>query len=185
MTLPIAELITQAKAIRVEVAQTFGDLSLQQLNWKAEDKKWSIAQCLDHLIVTNELYFKILRAVADGTYQGSWWARINPFAGRIGKMMINSLGPELKQTMQSPPSFRPQASDLPADMVARFDQHQGELLGLLEGFAATGVPQLNVVSPASGMITFPLADALTVIIVHEQRHLQQAKQVLAQQGLVA
>ena len=29
-------------------------LNSSQLNWKPADKKWSIAQCLDHLIVSNE-----------------------------------------------------------------------------------------------------------------------------------
>ncbi|GMU95345.1 DinB family protein [Ignavibacterium album] len=32
-------------------------LSENELNWKATSETWSIAECIDHLAVTNKLYF--------------------------------------------------------------------------------------------------------------------------------
>jgi len=31
--------------------ETFGDLNIEQLNWKPDAEKWSIAQNIDHLIM--------------------------------------------------------------------------------------------------------------------------------------
>jgi uncharacterized damage-inducible protein DinB len=35
----------------------FKSLSEDQINWKLSAESWSIAECVDHLIVTNKLYF--------------------------------------------------------------------------------------------------------------------------------
>ena len=37
----------------------FGSLTNEQLNWKPNSTVWSIAQNLDHLIVTNESYYPV------------------------------------------------------------------------------------------------------------------------------
>ena len=36
----------------------FKTLSESQINWKPSPENWSIAECVDHLIVTNKLYLK-------------------------------------------------------------------------------------------------------------------------------
>ena len=42
-----------------EYQRDLGQLSSTQLNWKPDPKSWSVGQCIDHVIVTNELYFSI------------------------------------------------------------------------------------------------------------------------------
>ena len=50
----------------VEAQKTFGDLSPEQINWRPSETGWSIAQCFDHLIKSNELFFDELDLIADG-----------------------------------------------------------------------------------------------------------------------
>ena len=38
--------------------EKFKILSEDQINWKPSQEKWSIAECVDHLVVTNKLYLK-------------------------------------------------------------------------------------------------------------------------------
>lgn len=35
----------------------FSNISSEQLNWKPSAESWSIAQCLDHLIIADSSYF--------------------------------------------------------------------------------------------------------------------------------
>lgn len=178
MTLPIHQLIPKLESVTTAVKESFSDLSPNQLNWKPTPSSWSIAQCLDHIMVSNELYRPILTQVLAGTYPVSIWAKISPFSRMNGRMMVNNLGPEVKRKMTSPASFRPSQSTIEPDIVARFLSHQHALLDLYRAFETKGVPDHNVASPASALLTFPVGDALTIIAVHEERHLQQAQNVL-------
>ena len=59
MKIEFSNLIADAETISEKVGSTFGKLSAEQINWKPNAKSWSIGQCFEHLIVTNELYFPI------------------------------------------------------------------------------------------------------------------------------
>ena len=40
------------------IESTFAVLTVPQLNWKPEAEIWSVGECINHLVVTNELYYK-------------------------------------------------------------------------------------------------------------------------------
>lgn len=48
------------KAVETTV-NTFSHLIVEQLNYKTDAKSWSIAQCLDHLMVTDKQYTSIIK----------------------------------------------------------------------------------------------------------------------------
>ena len=50
-----------------DAKSTFGGLSSDQLNWKPGKKSWSVAQCLDHLIKTNEQLQQLNELLRDRT----------------------------------------------------------------------------------------------------------------------
>jgi hypothetical protein len=57
---------TEMQKTADDVRDSFGSLSGEQLNWKPAEKSWSVGQCLEHIIKTNEqVYpeFKELSAV--------------------------------------------------------------------------------------------------------------------------
>ena len=77
----VENLIANGKIIADEIDEAFGDLSSEQLNWKPAPSAWSVGQCIDHLITSNELYMVNIQKVADGTYEPNWWSRIPLVAG--------------------------------------------------------------------------------------------------------
>ncbi len=52
------------ESVTVQVRTEYGHLSAEQLNWTPAEGRWSIAQCLDHLITINRLYFPLLTALS-------------------------------------------------------------------------------------------------------------------------
>lgn len=65
--------------------ETFGELSIEQLNWKPNSETWSIAQNIDHLIVINKTYFPVIESIRKGTYK-------TPFLGKLEFVVSFFLG---------------------------------------------------------------------------------------------
>lgn len=161
-----------------EVEALCGPLTVDQLNWTPGPGRWSIAQCLDHLITTNALYFPVFDAMATGRYTPPLWARLSPFSGFLGRFLIRSLDPANAKPITTVPAAEPSSSALPADIVARFVAHQRELIRRLRALPATLDPaSTKMASPLAGAVTYSLTDCLQIIAVHERRHLGQATRV--------
>src|SRR5262249_33934007 len=58
LTLP--QIYDEAESIAVDAKALFGHLKLEQLNWKPSADSWSVSQCLEHLISSNQAYDPVL-----------------------------------------------------------------------------------------------------------------------------
>ncbi len=161
--------------------ESFAPLRPQQLNWKSHPGRWSVGQCLDHLITTNALYFPLFDQITQGTWKPNLWERLGLFSGFLGKMLVRDMGPEVKRKSSSPAAFRPSQSEIPGDIVSRFVDHQTALLDTLRQLPHD-LDQRIVSSPAASFITYSLGDAVQIITGHEERHLNQAQAVMETEG---
>lgn len=55
------EIISEYEKVSEDVQKNFGGLSAEQINWKPRADSWSIGQCLDHLIKSNEALTRSFR----------------------------------------------------------------------------------------------------------------------------
>lgn len=163
----------------------FGSLSEAQLNAKPASDRWSIAQCLDHLIASNSKYVPMLKACLKAGHKKSIWEKYNPLTNYTGKQMIKTLGPEVKQKYKAPQLFRPAGKTIEPGIVKRFILHQKELSEMFSILEQENFSSMVISSPVSGLITLKVHDVLSIIIVHEERHLNQAlgvKQIILETG---
>ena len=173
-------LIENARTIAVDARSSFGQMSAAQLNWKPAAERWSVGQCFDHLINSNKGYLPIIDSVRKGTKKTTFWERLPMLPGLAGKLLIKSLDPASARKLKAPKNFKPAQSDISARIVDDFLAQQNEVI---EGMKATGHLDLNriiITSPAASFVAYSLLDAYRIIVVHEQRHLQQAKRVAAE-----
>jgi hypothetical protein len=164
--------------ISTQTLAEFGALSKEQLNWKPNSDTWSIAQNLEHLIVINETYFPVLAALKAGTYKSPFISRFGFIVSFLGKTVLNAVQPNRQKKMKTFPIWEPSASILTEDILERFQIHQNELKRQIEkadGFVKKGVV---ISSPANRNIVYKLETAFDIIVSHEQRHLEQAKETL-------
>src|SRR5215216_2499488 len=101
------QFIEQIQLTNKIVEQKFARLSPSQLNWKPDASKWSIGQCLDHLIVSNKTYFASFEKLIYHRYRLSFFQKLNPFKKLLGLMVKNSIGPEPKRKLTAPKIFQP------------------------------------------------------------------------------
>ncbi|HEU4796357.1 MAG TPA: DinB family protein [Pyrinomonadaceae bacterium] len=178
------KLIRDARTIVDDARSSFGKLSATQLNWKPSAERWSIAQCFEHLITSNQGYLPIIESVRTGTKKTTFWERLPVLPGLAGKMLIKSLDPASTRKLKAPKRFAPAQSNISASVIDDFAAQQDKII---EGMTATGhldLEKIVVTSPAvsSGVVAYSLMDAYRIIVVHEQRHFQQAKRVTAEPG---
>src|SRR5436190_20657863 len=82
----------QVEGIKTDLEELIRDLSAAQLLWKPQPDKWSISQCLDHLVTTARTELPpVHRAIADGRSRRLFGH--GPFRhGRIAGLLISLMG---------------------------------------------------------------------------------------------
>ena len=166
-------------SVAVEATQAFGGLSPAQLNWKPDEKSWSVAQCLDHLITTHSQYFSLFERLSSGKAVPTTWEKISPLSGFFGRFLIKSLDPANLKKMKAPGKAQPSASEIDDDIVKRFSEHQQQLIDHLQKITSDlDRAKTIVTSPLLSIVTYSLDDTLTILVVHCQRHIGQAKRVV-------
>jgi hypothetical protein len=168
------ELIDQLDLVTRQAVQNFSSLNGEQLNWKPDPSTWSIAQCLDHLIVSNTTYFPTFDKLLRYEYSLPLAQRLNPFKKLLGPVMVKNLGPQLAKKFKNPKIFDPSSSTISTDILNNFTQHQEVVKNYFRQLLRLDTNNLVITSPVTSVITYSLQDGLQIIAGHEQRHINQA-----------
>jgi hypothetical protein len=167
----------QIEAINADARDLLAGLSEAQINWCVAAGQWSIAECLDHLTVTNrELLERIKGALADAWSRGL--TSRGPFRyGMIGNMIVRSMEPPAKMKIKAPKIFKPRSSQSPEVVTRDFFAVQDEILKLIREANGLNLARVKITSPVTKLIKLSLGQAFGLIATHERRHLWQARQV--------
>lgn len=177
-----SNLIVEAKTIVENSKVTFGRLSAEQINWKPNVKSWSIGQCFEHLIITNELYFPNIQAVIDGTHQNNFFSKIPFSTDVIAALMKNTLKPEQKRKMKTFKIFEPTASNVSEKIFEDFAENQTKLIEMIEAVKDSDIHKIKIAEPLHQALNLRLFDAFEILVLHEKRHFLQAENVLKMEG---
>lgn len=161
-------------AVDRQVAENFSASSAAQSNRKPELEKWSIAECLDHLIIANASCHPVFDKVINGTYRLLLLQRLHPFKKVFGPMLVKYTGPESLKKLRNPRIFTPSFSNFTQDIVSRFLNEQQKRRNYFIRFRFVDTGNTAIASPVTSFITDPLADALKLLTGHERRHIHQA-----------
>ena len=178
----IENAIADLKQNAAEVKAAFSGLNVDQLNWKPAEKSWSVAQCLDHLIVTHRLFVPLFEKLSTGEFKPTIWQKVSPFSGFCGRFLIKGLDPKNLKPMKTTPLAYPSASKIDTGIVDRFVAHQHEMIAALEKLPADIDTAMIITSPLMRVVTYSLGDALTFMPMHCTRHFLQAKRVTEAAG---
>ena len=183
-TADLANLIAAANNIANEAKSTFGHLSPSQLNWKPSADRWSVAQCFDHLLTSHKGYLPIVESVLAGKKR-TLWESMPLLPGLIGKLMIKSLDPANTRKINAPARFQPAQSDVKASVIDDFAEQQSNIVEKMKATEHLDLEGIVITSPVTKVVTYSLMDAYRIIVVHAQRHFQQAKRVMDESGFPA
>ena len=163
-----------------EFQNLFGSLTNEELNWKPNPEAWSIAQNIDHLIIINQSYFPPLSDMRSGNYKLPFIASIGFLVSFFGKTILASVKPDRKKKIKTFPIWEPTTGNISNGILEKFSNHQTELKREIEASEELVKKKAIIASPANKNIVYKLETAFEIIVTHEQRHLEQSKEVLAQ-----
>ena len=173
--------IDAANNVADEVRSTFGHLTPSQLNWKPSAERWSVAQCFDHLLTSNKGYFPVIDNVLAG-YKRTLYQSMPVLPGLMGKLLVKSMDPASTRKVKAPKRFQPAQSDISASVIDDFVAQQKQLVDKMKSTEHLDLEKIVITSPVAGVVIYSLMDAYRLIVVHEQRHFQQAKRVTEEPG---
>jgi hypothetical protein len=179
-TIALTDYLTgQIKEITKEAEVQFLSLGIEKLNWKESPQQWSILECFEHLNRYNRYYNAALeKAIKEAKvipgaipYKPKW----------LGKFFIRMMDPQNTKKHKTLKHLNPQNSNLKRDTLTEFIGHQTHLLHLAGAAQRVDLNVKAVPVEFLRMLKLSIGDTLRFILVHEQRHLQQAENTLQKQ----
>ena len=172
----ITKWLVDIEALNGLVQKNAGELTDAQLTWKPGTKSWSIGQCLEHLVVMGSSYNERLAPAIEQAREkqgdgepGLWRPSVT------GKLLIGIVRPGSRKA-RTPGVFKVDVHPRP-NVVGAFIDVQNELSRLLGESRALDLSKTKLTSPASRLVRLNLGDAFSVLVLHAERHIQQAIRV--------
>lgn len=154
-------------------AKEFINLSYNQIKWRPAESVWSIGECFEHLIRTNEKYIpEFLKYKLQGNEK-----IILPFKSTLlGKFIMKSVMPQYKRKFKTALVFNPIGSSLRESIIKDFLKLNNEIVEAVKNIDHSKLKE-KISSPFSKFIKYSIGDSLMIIAYHNLRHIQQAKRV--------
>lgn len=173
----ITQKVQKGKQAREKAENQFSSLSGLQLNWKPSTGSWSIAECLEHLIISDSSYFDRLKTIISGTYKMTWWQKHSPFSSICAKLLKDRMQENATFKTVTHKKLKPSISDKPIDFVKTYLLNLDTFLDLVAQCKTADIDQIIITSPTIKIVTYNLRDAFEFLVNHEHRHINQAIQV--------
>jgi hypothetical protein len=164
--------------------------SENQLNWKPSIDKWSVLECLEHIILSGQYYIDQINKKLSSKIPGPDPLDLNFKPGIIGNYSVKGMKPgpsgEITNKMKTFKRMEPGKSNLDQEgVLADFARYQADLLDIIEKSRYYNLNRIRIRSSIGNLIRFKLGDALRFVFAHNQRHIQQAINVMKSGGFPA
>ena len=169
------QLKDQTQSIVQTVESKFQPLPETQLNFKPTSDKWSILECFEHLNLYSQYYLTALETAINNAAPSqpqdlkyTW----------IGKKSVAMMHPSNTKKQKTFKKMIPTKSKLTTDVLATFLNDQQRILRMIEKASLLNVSKAVVPVEFFKLLKMNIAETLEFVIVHEQRHLIQAENIL-------
>lgn len=172
----INELIEITKKNKNDV-MVLKENALNKLNFKINQKKWSALECIEHLNYYGTYYIpEIKNRISKAKHVKSKKFK----TGMLGNYFAKSMMPkDTLNKMSTLKATNPTGKPLDKQVLDVFIDQQNELLTLLALAKEVDLTKTKTSISISKWIKLRLGDTLRVVIYHNLRHVNQAKNVIA------
>ncbi len=177
---PLDEYVRQFEDLKRDVQQLTDGLNDRQLSWSPEPRRWSIAECLEHLNAVARPYARKLEegisTVRAQGYRAGKPVRYN----FIERWLIRSMEPPPRRRFPAPKMFRPAESSqriAGVEIVAEYFACNDRFVELLIDADGLDVGRVKISSPETRLLRLRIGAAFAFLASHERRHVWQARQI--------
>jgi len=167
----------EAEANRVQAAALCDGLSEEQLAWRPQPGRWSIAENLVHLETTTDVFLPSVDRAIEEARRRKLYGN-GPFRlGMIGRLFVWYVEPPPAIRLPAPRPLRPLLEGPATEALPQFLKAQDRMLERVEASNGLDLARARTVSPLASYIRMNLLAFFRVFTGHERRHLWQAANV--------
>ena len=160
---------------------TFTSLSEPQLNWKPEAGIWSVEECINHLVATNELYYKKMSELVISR-DTSNIRNFDYAQSLLGKLLAKAVDPQNVKKVKTFKVFNPGKSSFQRAISEEYNTVSRKIMELVRRFEGVNLKKVKFSSPVNKLIRINLGDPLIIIPKHDERHFDQAERIMNSNG---
>lgn len=155
----------------------FGSLSVLEMDYKPDEKSWSINECIDHLILTNKEYFDRFPKLENRSRNTARMIHSLVFPKMFGKIVLKSVSPNQNKKIKTFKAFSPQKSNFGKNIINDLITENSVFIEKIKMYSEEDFENEVVSSPLTTLITYTLEDCICLLIEHEKRHYNQALRI--------
>lgn len=175
----ISELIDITKQ-NLTFAEALKTKSDDLLNWRENEKSWSILECLEHLNLYGDFYIPEIQSVIQ---KATTKNDIVFKSGLLGNFFAESMLPKDKiKKMKTFKDKNPINSHLDNTIIDRFINQQIAMIGLLEKSRNISLNNEKTRISLTKYIRLKIGDTFRFVINHNIRHLKQIENIMSLTG---
>ncbi len=172
----IQALYEQLDGVERAARELVSDLDEARGAWRERPEAWSVAECLDHLAVTNRVYLAAMDDAARRARAQRRLRRRPALPGPIGRLFVRTLEPPVRPAMRvkTQRNIVPRSAPPLTDAFAQFLAAHDAIRAFMGANADLDLSGVRFANPLIRGIRFSLATGLHILPAHERRHLWQA-----------
>ena len=171
---------SQFNSAREEFRNLVEGLNDEQFNWRPAENAWSMAECIDHLVMIGTIMGRnIDEALEKAEARGL--RSDGPFKyGAIGNWFVRAVSGSdegRRRKFKAPATYTPTSNHTISRLDAAFNEVQDRFVERVERSNGVDLARVKMPSPISRFIRLSLGQWLALLAGHQERHLLQAKDV--------
>jgi len=171
----------QAERLLTEIADTTARAraltsgrSAESLMDRPRKDAWSVAESLEHLILTADAMAPLAEAAIAELERVGRRASTPAGLGLTGWMLVKALEPPPRMKSRTTKPFEPLDVPDPANVAERFAAANDRLEALVKRATGLDTAKARVASPFNAKIRYNVYAAFRILLAHARRHLWQA-----------
>ena len=173
----LQKFLSEVQLLIDTATKQFGSLSENQINWKPSAEKWSIGECIEHLVVTQKLYnskLTELQLLFEDLGEGSFKFK-HTFSGRL---ILKYVDPDSTTRTKTFKVFKPIIRQINTNIISSFCEGVETMISFAEKLHGADLTKLKISSPLTKLLRMNVGDALLINLYHDKRHLNQAEKII-------
>ena len=165
------------------VSKKFKHLSDEQKSWRPSSDSWNILEVFSHLNIYSAFYHSaFIEKIQKTKFKEPKDTFVSSPLGRSAwkSMKLGRLN-NVKRKFKAPKNYNPSNSPelVSNDAVEKFTKNQEEVIEILDLAKTVNLRKVKIPISISKIVRLRLGDALMFVIYHNERHVQQALNIIA------
>jgi hypothetical protein len=179
----VAAIVEELAALAPRARALCAPLDDDALHAPAPDGGWSVALCLEHLVVSAHVYLAPMRVALEAGRAAGRTRRGPIRPGLPSRMFLRQLEPPVKLKTPTLDVIRPAAQRASReDLLGRFERAHADAILLLERNADLDLDGVRFRNPLVAWLPWTTGVGFRILAAHGRRHLWQAEQAAAAVG---